>query len=129
MMTANTQRKLAASGALSLGALSIASGGAVLLHIKQPDYLVLPWLVWYNTIMGVVSVVAGWLLWRQRSRGECLAVAIALLHGTILLTLVVHYFVGSAMAPQSIGAMVFRTLVWAGILWLLRMSAGASESG
>ena len=118
-MTANTQRKLAASAALALGALSIVSGGAVLLGIKQPDYLVLPWLVWYNTVMGVVSVVAGWLLWQQHSRSKFLAVAIASLHGAILLTLVVRYFVGSAVAAQSIGAMVFRTLVWAGISFIV----------
>ncbi len=128
-MTANTQRKLAGSAALVLGALSIVSGGAVLLGLKQPDYLVLLWLVWYNTAMGAVSVVAGWLLWQQHSRGECLAVVIASLHGTILLTLLVLYFAGSAVATQSIGAMGFRTFVWAGILWLLRVSARASESG
>ncbi len=126
-MTAKTQRKLAASAALMLGALSIASGGAVLLGLKQPDYLVLPWLVWYNTVMGAVSLVAGLLLWQQRSRGECLAVAIASLHGAILLTLVVRYFAGSAVATQSIGAMVFRTFIWAGILRLLRMAARVSD--
>ncbi len=112
--------RIASILAITLGLLSIREGGAVLLGITRPEYHVLSWLVWYNVIMGVVSVVVGAGMWKQQDRSVALSVNIVMLHGFVFLSLFGMYQFGVAVAARSIYAMLFRTFSWIVIYSLLR---------
>ncbi len=113
------KHRLAAIPAFILGLLSIAEGGRVLLGLTTKPYTVLPWLVWYNVVLGFVSVAAGVGLWMKRTWGYTFAAAIVALHGLVFMILVILYSFREPVALQSIAAMLVRTLVWAGILLVL----------
>ena len=119
-MTQPNKHRLAALLAFLLGLLSIKEGGSVLLGLSAKTYTVLPWLVWYNVVIGFVSVIAGIGLWWQRAWGGSFAVTIVSLHGLVLMILVILFSFREAVAMTSIMAMLFRTLVWVGIVMLTR---------
>lgn len=127
-MTQQHKSRLAALLAGLLGLLSVKEGGMVLLGLTTKVYTVLPWLVWYNVLLGMASVLAATGLWQQRPWAVRLAgAAIVSLHGLVLVLLVVLYAFGEAVAVASILAMLMRTVVWAGILLLARETAGGAE--
>jgi hypothetical protein len=119
-VTQQKRDRLASTLAIALGLLSIREGGAVLLGLTVPDYHVLPWLVWYNVIMGVVSVAAGAGMWQQQDRSVALAVNILVIHGIVFVSLFAMYQLGQVVAARSIYAMLFRTFAWIVIYSLLR---------
>jgi hypothetical protein len=97
---------------LLFGLVSIAAGSRVLAGIDRPDYVVLPWLVVYNVAAGVVGVAAGAGLWMRRPWGLAIARALAAAHGAVLVGLLAARGVGSPVAPDSLLAMLLRTVVW-----------------
>ena len=103
-----------------LGLVSVREGGSVLLGLTTPAYAVLPWLVWYNVAMGIVSVVAGVGMWQQREWSITLAVNILTLHGIVFLGLIGLNQFGQTVAMISIFAMLFRTFTWIVIYSLLK---------
>lgn len=118
-----TQRKrdrVAAILAVALGLVSIREGGAVLLGVTIPDYPVLPWLVWYNVVLGAVSVVAGAGIWTRRDWSHPLALNILTLHAIVFAGLFALYKSGQTVALHSIFAMLFRTFTWLVIYSLIR---------
>ena len=119
-MTQQKRDRIASILAITLGLLSIREGGAVLLGATIPDYHVLLWLVWYNVIMGVVSVAAGTGMWKQQDWSVALAVNILVLHGIMFIGLFAMYQLGQVVAARSIYAMLFRTFTWVVIYSLLR---------
>ncbi len=121
------KHRLAAIPAFLLGLLSIVEGGSVLLGLSTKAYIILPWLVWYNVILGFVSVIAGTGLWMMRAWGLTFAAAIVSLHGLVLMILIILFSFGEAVALHSIMAMLIRTLVWVGILMLLRWRSGGER--
>ncbi len=119
-VTQQKRARLASILAIALGLLSVREGGAVLLGLAIPDYHVLPWLVWYNVIMGVVSIAAGAGMWKQQDRSVALAVKILVFHGIVFVSLFIMYQLGQVVAARSIYAMLFRTFIWIVIYSLLR---------
>ena len=65
-ITRQKKDRVAAILAIVIGLLSAREGGSVLLGLTTPAYYVLPWLVWYNVAMGVVSAIAKISMWKQR---------------------------------------------------------------
>ncbi|MDH4161596.1 MAG: hypothetical protein OEW15_02745 [Nitrospirota bacterium] len=129
-MTEQQKSRLAATLAGVLGLLSVKEGGMVLLGLTTKAYTVLPWLVWYNVLLGMTSVIAAIGLWQQRAWAVRVAGAtIVSLHGVVLLLLVVLYAFGVNVAVASILAMLMRTAVWAGILLLTRETARGENGG
>jgi hypothetical protein len=112
--------RLTAIPAFIIGLLSIKEGGSVLLGLSTKAYPVLPWLVWYNVVMGFVSVIAGAGLWMQRRWGSVLAAVILPCHGIVFLSLMALVMFGKTVARISIMAMLFRTAVWFVIYMVLR---------
>ncbi len=106
--------------AVALGLLSVGEGGRVLLGLTIPAYHVLPWLVWYNVAMGVVSVVAGVGMWMQRAWSISLSMNILTFHGIVFFGLIGMQLYGQAVAMTSIFAMMFRTFTWIVIYSLLK---------
>ncbi len=119
--------RIAALLAFILGLLSIKEGGSVLLGFSIKTYTVLPWLVWYNVVLGFVSVIAGIGLWLKRTWSISFAATIVSLHGLVLLILVVLFAFREAVAVFSIMAMLFRTLVWVGIIMLIRWKSRSMD--
>ena len=119
-ITQQKKDRVAAILAIMLGLLSVREGGSVLLGLTTPAYNVLPWLVWYNVIMGVVSVVAGVGMWKQRAWSISLSMNVLTLHGIVFLGLIGLKQYGHDVARISIFAMLFRTFTWIVIYSLLR---------
>jgi hypothetical protein len=112
--------RVAAVMGTMVGLLTITEGGRVLFGLMVPDYTVLPWLVWYNVVMGVVSVAAGVGIWMQRSWSIDLGVNILAFHAIVFAGLVGMQKFGQPVAMVSIFAMMFRTFVWIIIVLLVK---------
>jgi hypothetical protein len=119
-ITQQKRDRVASIFAIVLGLLSIKEGGSVLLGLTQPAYHVIPWLVWYNVAMGVVSVVAGVGMWMRRAWSISLGVNILVFHGVVFFGLIGMQRYGQAVAANSIFAMMFRTFTWIVIYLLLK---------
>jgi len=107
--------KIAAILALFIGGISIVAGSKVLLGIDLKDYTVLNWLVIYNVIFGVISIVVAYLIWKNYQYARKIIVVILISHLLVFLHL---YFLSQEVALESIKAMGFRVSVWA-IIFLL----------
>ena len=103
-----------------VGLLTITEGGRVLLGLATPPYTVLPWLVWYNVVMGIVSVVAGVGIWLERSWSIDVGVNILVFHAIVFAGLVGMQKFGQPVAMVSIFAMLFRTFIWIVIVSLVK---------
>jgi hypothetical protein len=122
------KRRLAALLAIIPGLLSIKEGGSLLLGLVTKDYIILPWLVWYNVVLGFVSVIVGIRLWRECDGVIKLATTILLLHGLVLIILILLFVFKAPVSLISIMAMLFRTTVWMAIMVLLRRK-GKEQAG
>jgi hypothetical protein len=109
--------------ALVIGLLTIVEGGIVLLGFDTKPYPVLPWLLRYNVAMGFVSLAAGHGLWRKQRWAETLSRVVLICHGAVFLWLVGMHLLGMTVALNSIGAMLFRTALWTGIIIMIRGKA------
>jgi len=123
-MTTQNKTRIAATLAILTGLLSIKEGGSVLLGLTSKAYTVLPWLVWYNVVLGLGAVATGVGIAKQRAWGERYAVTILSMHAVVLLLLLVLFAFKEAVSIVSIMAMLFRTTVWAGIVMLVRGKRG-----
>lgn len=103
-----------------VGLLTVTEGGRVLLGLMVPEYTVLPWLVWYNVAMGVVSVAAGVGIWLGRSWSIDLGVNILVFHAIVFAGLLGMQKFGQPVAMVSIFAMLFRTFIWIIIVSLVK---------
>lgn len=117
-----TKTKIYAAAALGIaaGLLSLLSGAVVLLGINVPDYTVIQWLVIYNVIMGAASVSVGLSIFLKSRWVFKSALFVTFAHLTVLIILLgLWYFSPNAVATQSLGAMTFRSILWAGIAWVV----------
>jgi len=121
-MTIFTKHHIAAILGIIIGVLTIIAGSKVLLGISLPNYSILRWLVIYNVLFGVISVIAGIGLWNLLSWAVLLSRVITALHGLILIILILMFMLGKPIAVQSIMAMLFRTTIWLGIVVTTRKS-------
>ncbi len=119
-MTSRTKHRVASIVALVIGLATIVEGGIVLFGIEKKPYPVLPWLLRYNVAMGVLSLVVGHGLWREKDWGARLARIVLVCHGVVFLTVMGMYVLGKTVAVQSVGAILFRTVIWSGIVVMIR---------
>ena len=119
-ITQEKRDQVASILAIMLGLLSMVEGGRVLLGLSIPGYTVHRWLVWYNVVMGGVSVIAGVGIWKAQEWNRSLAVNILALHAIVLVSLFGLKQMGQDIAMQSLFAMTFRTFTWIVINSLVR---------
>ncbi|GAB4363559.1 MAG: hypothetical protein Kow0042_01520 [Calditrichia bacterium] len=119
MVSYAIKSKIGGAIGISVGALSVISGSMVLLGIKQPGYHLLISLVIYNVLMDAISVVAGVVIWQQRAAALRFSLLIAAAHAIVLLLLTIARLMAVPVAPESFAAMLFRTLTWGGISYLI----------
>ena len=123
-----SKHRFAAILALTLGLLSVREGGSVLLGFPTKPYTVLPWLVWYNVVVGFVSLITAIGVWKKRAWGVRFAATIVSLHVLVLIILIVLYLFRQPVALLSLMAMFFRTIVWAGIIIVTRSRGQESNA-
>ncbi len=102
--------RLIALVAFVMGAMAVVAGGKVLMGLSTPDYHVIPWLVKYNVIMDVISIVVAALLWFKNFWGKIGAVFIT--SGHILVLLLLLTLLSDQAAEHSVNAMTVRSTVW-----------------
>ncbi|MHB2150816.1 hypothetical protein ACX8XP_17320 [Calditrichota bacterium LG25] len=110
--------RIVAAVAVVMGAMAVVAGGKVLAGISQPDYHVLPWLVKYNVLMGVISLITAGLLWFKNFWGKIGAVVITVGHIIVLLLLLTIF--SNEVAQHSVNAMTVRATVWILLLAFVR---------
>jgi hypothetical protein len=102
--------------AILIGILSVISGSMVLMGLRTVDYRILDWLVVYNVLLGIISILVAYQIGKQHSRSKLMIMTILSLH---LLVLVYLFFFNDSVALESIKAMAFRVGIWAAILVLI----------
>jgi hypothetical protein len=122
----NTRRVLSRVVALVaalFGVATLLAGGRVLAG-SDPGYVVFRPLLFFNTAMGVVYLVAAVTIWLDPGPGRIWARGVFLVNLAVLVAILVLSSTGSAVAPDSLVAMTFRTVVWGlGFLVLSRLTA------
>lgn len=108
-------QKIAAIIALFIGFMSVIAGSKVLLDIDTKEYNILLWLVSYNVIMGIISILTAILIWKNKEFFKSFAIFILVAHFTIFIYL---KFISTQAASESINAMIFRTSIWVLIIVL-----------
>lgn len=118
-------QRAAAMVALAFGLLTVVAGVRVAAGLADPGYVVFRPLLLFNTAMGFVYLAAGMLLWRNLRQGRAAAGVIVVLNVIVLAGVVAIFARGGAVAPDSLRAMSFRTVVWlalyAAATWLVRL--------
>jgi uncharacterized membrane protein (DUF2068 family) len=106
---------IAAILALFIGGMSVVAGSKVLLGIDVKNYAVLNWLVIYNVIFGAISIVAAYLIWKNKSLAKKAIVLV--LAANIFVSLYLYFF-SENVASESLKAMSFRISIWV-LIYLL----------
>ena len=102
-------KKIATLLALFIGLMSVFAGSKVLLGIDTKDYTVITWLVIYNVVFGLISIVTAYFLWRQSKSGLLLMWFILIAHFVVFIYL---KFISDLAANESKMAMLFRVSIW-----------------
>ena len=110
----NIIRIIASIVAVLIGLLSIITGSRVLLGYFNPGYQTFVLLISYNIMMGFVSILAGYFIWKKHYHALIVSGFIATGHICVLISLAVIF--SDIVAEQSIKAMIFRSIVWVIIL-------------
>ncbi len=113
----NTIRKIAAGLAMLIGLMSAITGSRALLGLFDPGYQTFPILILYNILMGLVSILAAWLIWKNHKQAFTLSAMITSGHILVLISLITVF--RDIIAIQSIHAMIFRSVLWILILLML----------
>ena len=96
--------------AFILGIFTFIDGLQILFNLTIPDYKVLHWLLYYNLIMAVVTIIAGIGFWRGHKPAILLAGILAVGH-TIVMIMILTAF-ADLVALKSQIAMTIRSVAW-----------------
>lgn len=105
--------------AVAFGLLTVASGGATLLGGLEMGAVV-RFVLWFNTLAGLVYVVAGFGLWQGRRWAYPLSLAIFAATLLVFAAFGLHVAQGGAFEMRTVLAMAFRSSVWGGITLVAR---------
>lgn len=111
---------VAAVLAALIGGLSIAAG-SMAIRGWNPGYNVLSWLPFYNFFMGIFTImVPTILIWRRSTFAMPASLLFCAIHALVTILLIIVF--RETAAIQSMLAMLFRVIVWFGIITLLYFS-------
>ena len=101
-----------------IGAMAVFIGVRVAFMGQKMPYYVLGWLPVYNLILGALSIFpVTFLIWKKSKFAIPASIATLASHSIVLLILLVAYL--GTVSVFSLGAMIFRIIVWIIILRLL----------
>ena len=122
MNTTGSKRSIwlivAAAVAVPFGLLSIFSGGSVLFGPDEAQRSVgayVGFVLWFNFLAGFAYVIAGVGLWARQRWAVTLAFLIAAATLLVFAAFGVHVANGGAYEVRTLGALIFRSLVWLAI--------------
>ena len=93
-----------------IGIMAVITGSRVLLGMFDPGYEYFIPLIAYNVIMGLVSILAGFLIWRRNRKALLLASVITFAH--IIVFLLLKTVFSDVISDHSVNAMTFRSVGW-----------------
>lgn len=102
-------RIISSTLAIMLGLMTVFAGTKVLLEIDIKDYNVLIWLVSYNVVLGAISIVVAYFIFKNFKNAKQWVLFVLAMHSIVLLYL---KFYSNEVASESIKAMTFRVGVW-----------------
>jgi uncharacterized membrane protein YvlD (DUF360 family) len=112
--------KVAAVFAIVIGGMAIVAGTKVLTGFAVPDYEFFNSLIIYNVVMGLISLFTGYLIWKNFEWALPLSALITGLHIIVLALLLTAF--NDIISSHSINAMLFRSVIWFVILFVMWMS-------
>ena len=110
--------KTAAIVAVVFGALTIMSGVRALFGEADMGAVV-PFVLWFNFLAGFAYVAAGLGLWLRLPWAAPLAIAIVAATSLVFIAFLFHAIRGQPWEGRTMGAMIFRTLVW---IWIAKVA-------
>jgi len=112
-----TLNKIASVLAFLIGSMSIVAGARAMTG-WEPGYFVLNWLPVYNFILGLLTVfIPAILIWKNSKYAMPAAFVTFSIHAIVTLLLLTVF--RNTVAATSIGAMIFRLVMWLIILALM----------
>ncbi len=101
--------------AILFGLLTLKSGGEVLFingagREAAGNYV--PYVLWFNFLMGFIYITAGIGLWLQKRWAVWLSAFVAAATLIVFATFGVHIFLGETFEQRTVGAMILRSSVW-----------------
>ncbi len=93
-----------------IGIIAAINGSRVLLGSFDPGYQYFTTLIVYNITLGLVSVIAGVLIWKRLNTALLLSFFIAGAHIIVLLLLITIF--SDVISDHSVNAMTFRSVAW-----------------
>lgn len=121
MSKTNLVPRIAGGFAIIFGVLTVFSGGRTLLGSADMGAVV-PFVLWFNTVAGVVYVVAGLGLWRSRRWAFPLSLAIFAATLLVFAGFGLHVAQDGAFEMRTVFAMSLRSAVWAAIALVARQT-------
>ena len=112
--------KTAAVIAIVVGGMAIVVGTRVLTGFSLPDYEFFNSLIIYNVVMGLISLYAGYLIWKNFEWALPLTLLITGFHLLVLALLLTVFH--DVISSHSINAMLFRSVIWFVILFSIWIS-------
>ncbi|KPQ01201.1 MAG: Protein of unknown function (DUF2627) [Rhodobacteraceae bacterium HLUCCA12] len=103
--------------AIAFGVLTVASGGTTLLGALDMG-AVAPFVLWFNTVAGLLYVVAGIGLWLGLRWAFPLSLAIFAATLLVFAGFGLHVARGGAYEMRTVIAMALRTSVWGAIAFV-----------
>jgi len=101
--------------AILFGLLTLKSGGEVLFINgvgREAAGNFIPYVLWFNFVMGLIYIIAGIGLWLQKKWAAWLSIFIAVSTLVVFAILGVHIYLGGLFEQRTIGAMTLRTSLW-----------------
>ena len=102
--------KIIAVFAAIMGIMAAITGTRVLLGMFDPGYQYFTTLIIYNVIIGIISVVAGWFIWKQKNVALFFTYIITAAH--IIVFLLLKTIFSDIISTHSVNAMTFRSVAW-----------------
>lgn len=103
-------RRVISIFSLILGFFTFMDGLPILFKINIPDHNVLNWLLYYNLLMAVLTIVAGISFWRGKILSIPSSGILAIGH-TIVMVMILTAFADLAAVKSQI-AMTVRSITW-----------------
>lgn len=119
---------IAAAVAVAFGALTILSGGTVLVGgdaVQEAAGRVVPFVLWFNFLSGFVYVAAGIGIALRRPWAAGLAIVLAIAIALVLAAFGLHALRGGAFEARTAIAMALRLTVWSAIALAVSKKTGA----
>ncbi|MBK9022151.1 MAG: hypothetical protein IPL72_20210 [Sulfuritalea sp.] len=118
--------------AIAFGAFTVFSGGRALfggMEARAELANVVPFVLWFNFIVGFVYVLAGVALLRTKRWAASVALLLALATVLVFLAFAVHIVAGGAFEARTVGALSIQSLFWIAVALVALRAMKATAAG